>query len=924
MIRDWICCQNRRRADHICSACSVPVSRPGRWLLILSLLAAVTLGGEFQVEGRRVSVRTERLTAVFDGLSLVSLQNHLTDETYADGAAAEPPDAGTLPDMRGIGIYSLRPAEPMRYYAPCARSTVEAKQTANKATVTYKGLEARVQDGSTFAPDMEFCLELSIDAETGDLLIRTSAKANIAPVNDIRDRGIAEVGVLLPGLAPDLRIVLPVAGGVSFARDAFPTEWRPDSPARWGWPRGWEAALFVGAGKKGSFGIWADEPKLDYGRRMALCRDGENWQAALAFETTDVIYHCDAFEGAQWRLNVFEGDWRAPAQRYREQMHAQWPETKGPLPDWAKSVQVMVAGLPADTQVTDHYGALTSPAALAVFSAEGWGLDPKPEAISDRLGAQYAPACLLSRGKRDEEFGKRVQAIEGKRVRVFVPHSPTCVTSSVWERRFPEAAAELAGGLGVGGIFQDASWSLRRRVWSIDNGWNPFNGFSRLQEYWRDLAPSVGWMGERANEVSARGPHFALDVSRLSAYAHPVTCHLLGSSIRTWDLSPAPDAFDAHDIRGWLTTWPSSWKAEPHGAEAMLRQRGVLFAKRQLTSIWPGDWGAEVLHYWRGSGGAEYRSVRDRGTRFVRVSGGQEETLWWRVHGVRQVESPGMGVPGWVAYDGDRLVGLDPGAVYFPENGVERPPAVISAVPDGVAIECCVLRDGFWVVRLKSTGTSETGEEQKARQTELNLVANGEIKVSGVSEVTEKGNGRYEVTVSVPAGFAVSWRKAQPLVVGEDLSEFPVPVSYHDLNSGALVEALPPFQKGELKHEAGAIYPARASICWLLDMPMDRSVLTFKYGSGAAGGDGANYYVRVNGKTVWHEYREEEKAKGKAGPKPEEAEINLSAYIMKTIVLEFATDGHLSGVKDQAAWVQPKLKAKEQTEEPTLMDDMGL
>ena len=919
MIRDWICSQNRKR-----TACPVERIKAFIGAVLVGLLTTAVFGAELQVEERKVSVRTERFTAAFDGLSLVSLRNHLTGETYADGTAPASVAAGTLADMRGIGIYSLRPAVPMRYYAPCARSTIEAKQTADKATVTYKGLEARVQDGAYFAPDMELSLELSIDAETGDLLVRTSARANISAVNDISDRGIAEVGILFPALARDLRIVLPVAGGVSFTHDTFPAEWKPDSPARWGWPRDWEAALFVGSGEAGSFGIWADEPKLEYGRRMALCRDGEHWQAALAFETTDVIYHCDAFEGAQWRLNVFEGDWRAPARRYRDQMHTQWPETKAPLPDWAQSVQVMVAGLPGTMETIDRYGSLTSSAALAVFSAEGWGLEPKPETIAERLGAQYAPPCLLSRGERDKEYEKRVRGIEQRGSRVFVPHSPTFVTSAVWERMFPETASELAERLGVRGVFQDAAWSLQRRVWAIDNGRNPFNGFARLQDYWRELAPDLGWMGERANEANARGPQFALDVSRLSQYAHPISSYLLESCIRTWDLAPAPEAFDAHDIRGWLTTWPSSWEAEPHGAETMLRQRGVLFAKRQLQTTWPENWDANVLHYWRGSDEAEYRSVRDRGTRFVRVSGGEEGTLWWRLHGVRQAEAPGMGIPGWVAYDGDQLIGLSPEAVYFPEKGVERPSAVISAVPDGVAIECCVLRDGFWVVRLKSTDGAEPGEEEQPRPAELKLAAEGEIRVSGAAKVVDRGNDKYAVTATVPGGFAVSWVKAQPLVVGEDLSDFPVPISYHDLQSGVLLESLPPFEKGELKHEAGAIHPAQASVCWLLDMPMDRAVLTFKYGSGADGGDGANYYVRVNGKTIWHQYREEKKVQGKAGLKPDEAEVDLSRYIMKTIVLEFATDGHRSGVQDQAAWIQPKFKAKEQTDEPTLMDDMGL
>jgi hypothetical protein len=94
-------------------------------------------------------------------------------------------------------------------------------------------------------------------------------------------------------------------------------------------------------------------------------------------------------------------------------------------------------------------------------------------------------------------------------------------------------------------------------------------------------------------------------------------------------------------------------------------------------------------------------------------------------------------------------------------------------------------------------------------------------------------------------------------------------------------------------------------------MPLEEAVLTFRYGSGALGGDGANYAVRVNGRTVWHAYRPERRTGPDEGLKPEEAEIDLAEYAARTVVLELVTDGHASPILDRAVWHRPRLRRKE-------------
>ena len=173
--------------------------------------------------------------------------------------------------------------------------------------------------------------------------------------------------------------------------------------------------------------------------------------------------------------------------------------------------------------------------------------------------------------------------------------------------------------------------------------------------------PQVALMGERNNEITARGQQFALGWVGSDANVHPICAYLFEPFVHMYNLDSDDQAFDADDIRGFtLTNWLGRRLDGAMQEELMVRKRGMVFASEQLQSCWPETWDPRVLHYFRGKDGTEYRFLRDRGTRFVRLAGGRQQTIYWRVKGVPAVTAPGSGIEGWVGYDGPRILGLNP------------------------------------------------------------------------------------------------------------------------------------------------------------------------------------------------------------------------------------------------------------------------
>ena len=704
----------------------------------------------------------------------------------------------------------------------------------------------------------------------------------------------------------------------------------------------WEAALVIAESAKGCMAVWADEPDLKYGRQLLLGRGKQSWTLGVEFETADAIYRCDEIKDAVWRFNVFKGYWVNAAERYRQQMMAQWgmKPLSEQTPAWADKVRVV-------TTTWDDVALLSKLVprdSMVAFTTQGW-LEGWNNGEMVKHGENYHPNFPLDNPVRWEGVKDSVQVFkkcEDLGIHVF-PYTNGVVIETqkhpwisqkvgdrhfwawpVWQRFYPELCKDIVARYGVSAIYEDCSWVHARHMFGEIDGDNWYNGSVKMREYFHEIMPQIALMGERNNEITARGQQFALGWIGPNPYTHPICAYLFEPFVRMYNLNSQAHAYDSEDVRGYtVTNWMElSNAANPMQEDLMIRKRGVVFATEQLGSHWPETWDPAVMHYFKGKDGAEYRFVRDHGTRFVKMSDGKPETIYWRVSGVPSVEAPGVGIEGWAAYDGDKVIGLNPARSFVLVDNAARPPVTLCALPGGYVVDRTVLRDGYLTMHLDTAEQAKAllppdapvATSKQSVQT-LRVRAKGEVRFLGAEQVTPKGGGEYEVSVKLPGGFSACW--AAPTTVPDGtvyLGEIPAAATLQRKATGVLClrDGGLRMQRGEIVHNPGAALEAEGTVDWLLTLPAQPVRCAFKYGAAHGYGAGGDYVVRVNGVTLWKKYFNETADDPKDAqahkPRPAIADtVDLSAYAGQTVVLELAEGGRFGG-SDVMRWDAPRLE----------------
>lgn len=909
----------------------------GMALLGALLFLPVARGGEITLEGRQVTADTKRFRAVFEGPVLLQLENKLTGEVYATPVEGDSPAAVELREHAGIAIESLRPGVPVKYYSLGEKTAVASEPVAGGLRVTFSGLQTGSGEAKEFAPAMKLAITYAVDAESGELVVTPEAFGNIEKIFDIQDRGVYRSAIRVGGLADELRLVLPSDHGVSFTAGDVPAEWS-QVPVLLPWPKLWEAGLLIAEGKKGSFALWAEEPTLRYGRWLSLGRAAKGWQAAFEFEAMEMNYRSSEITGASWRLNVFPGGWLEPARRYQAQMRKWWPELrdlKEQKPAWVDSLRlVLEPSLPSEAEMKGPLAALPRES-IAVFCREGWR-------YADTVGTRTAatventlwPVSIPWDFTQPVDLKERIAAVEAKGIRVF-PFAGVTLTSGSWQakpnaaadsvytpekelarpaalqylasprlwaRLYPEACRMYAGQLGGSGISEDRSWVMRRFIGDEPVGTTWFTGSVRMRRYLRELLPETALMGDQVNEVTCRGQQLSRAITRFPRHAHPLSVFLFEPFTRQWSASVRPEVNEADDIHGFLPGWLSDDSLLVPELRELLRLRGELFAREGLLSFWPEALPENVLHVYKSKDGAEYRLIRDGGTALVKVGAEGAAPLYRRIGGVSSAVVKGGAIPQWLAYDGDRAIGLNPQAVYIPKQGAARPEIVISALPEGVMITRTLSANGYWLVDLQTAdGKPATGT--------VRVTTSKNVLFCGAKN-SKPAAGGYELTLGLPGTLCAYWGKP---VSGYELYTQMPELSIFSFPAGLKL------REGKVERKEKALLPPAGvpeygdvvSMSWLLDVPADAPWFFCKFGTGEkVVNSGVEYRVLVNGKPMWTRVRKEVEipypgATAKTNP-VKYGGINMSDYAGSVVVLELVTAADGTAANNEAVWNGPQ------------------
>ena len=862
---------------------------------------------EFTVVGARIRVETPRYAVDMRGLAVTRVTNKRSGVEFCAG---DPPgvDEGARLQLR-----TYRPGipHPRLLHMPGEKATKEQYGVWGEQRVTVqkleRGVEYRVQGliypgekdkpWGRYEPDAVMGARIEYDPESGDLLFSPFGKSGVDPKHGVYDEGPDHVTFSLGRLRPEIRFLDP--SGATYDVETQRSRRR--------WPRQWKAALAVFEEPEGScLSIWAEDRELVNGKSLRV-----GPVTTFATSNADAPYRTDSVEGTTWHLNVYEG-WMPAARVYRDYMadYLDLTPLKEQMPRWVQNVRIICW----DVYNHDMYRNMIEqgivPESILDWRTQGWmrgygkhklkrpnwPLDNPTAYVgkknfgawveqAQKIGVKSFPYTILF-WEQPEPWKKRLGAlISGEEG-----------TGRLWWVLYANLVERIVEDYGVAGIYDDVSWVApgNRDPHGKIDGMNAYQSHLAGRRYLRERLSPVPFMGERQHELTVVSDSIAL-LWRQGVY-HPINSFLFAPYSIRWNQKelrhrPVPhSAITASESLGCVTV---AHRGLPSPDErqmgAVLRKRALLFGRELLRPVFPEKWEENVRAYFEGKNGTRYKVLGGNGARFVRMTPDGPETVYRRIHGTDSVRSAGA-IRGWVAYSGQKIIGLQPEHWYVLIEGNARPPAVITELPDGTHLSMSKVLPAGWIVR--TNVSAEEGTEPPAHLTLKVSAPDGrKLTFLGAEKVEEPGeNGSYTVRVGTAGQLACLWDEPRQVQAPLHLTD----ATLREMNKNGLADAVQVVEKGSGNLRVG-MPPTAAD--YLLRLP--ETPLKFQArGLERHGQADVTYRVLINGRPVYEQVRKDD----------EQIEIaaSLAPYAGKTVVLTLETRSTGKG-RGSSYWHRPRL-----------------
>jgi hypothetical protein len=270
-----------------------------------------------RVEGQQVRVDTSTLTAVFDRAVLVSLVRKSDGKELIHSSAK---------DKQGVFlIYSGQEAVPL------------GKEETDRFTPLR--INAHRADIRIEAWDGDGVMTIADDPESGDMIVEVGAYSSRPGVRACR--------WLLSGIDPELELVAPFFQGIRLSLEVpFIKQ------THWMWPHRWEAGLAILQGEKGGLWVHCQDTRYIY-KALKVGMPGDAMCLGFDTEAYGPIDNNLSAGGLAWRVNVYEGDWKVPAARYRDWLGKAYELTHVSCPQWIQDLKLALIGCPINPEVLD-------------------------------------------------------------------------------------------------------------------------------------------------------------------------------------------------------------------------------------------------------------------------------------------------------------------------------------------------------------------------------------------------------------------------------------------------------------------------------------------------------------------------------------------------------------------------------------------
>ena len=633
----------------------------------LLLLAIVCAAVESRAGDGPLTVTTGGFSARFSAGSMQKL-------TGSDGSVfVRPPQKS-----QGVGVYHVDE----EHFAASAEGPGSLKGSQSVVR-RYQGFsdDARIEAQNSFR----------VDSESGDLVIGQDCTS--------AEPGLWGVSWSINEIPLEYSIIVPGRSGIRL---------RADTPGRrhqFDYPLGWEAQLVIVEGPDRGFYVFADDTRSRF-KRLVVDRDNRGWR--LTFVTVNQA----PFEGltecrsVDWRLNTYRGDWRVPAGRYRDWADANLRPTaiEEQRPAWVKDIRCvvimgmneeMLAALPErlDPKQTilyipswraagydRDYPAYDRPYEQLKGFVEGahqlgfrvmlhvnyFGVDPL-NPVYERFEPYHVRSAF---GEHEKQWWLWTRAEPEIRFAYINP------ALKAWRDYFTDAMVKLCRDYRIDSLHLDQTLCIFNDHNGLIDGMNMAEGNVALHRELREALPEVALSGEGLNEITYRHEAFAQRHAwglnhvegtwdrRWLDLAHPICSYLFRPyTIINGYLGCAPPTSgqiyaawnEAYEHWGVIPTLKPSLEQfkQPRGFSRQFFDEVSFWQESRLDIDLESDWPASVAFPFRTADGR--RAVRTVDGRLLCG----ERQISRTVIGLNRFETTET-IPGWQAYDAERLLGLDP------------------------------------------------------------------------------------------------------------------------------------------------------------------------------------------------------------------------------------------------------------------------
>ncbi len=316
------------------------------------------------VQNDVVHISTTTLTAAITNGFVTSLKSKATGEEFirpfdaAEGAALQllyPGAEAVALDLTRFGSIRCHQVSPHR------------------AEIIFHGWDG---DGA---------IAVSEDPENGDLVVEPSAYSSRPGVMACRWN--------LRGIRNDLQLVAPFFQGVKLALDDALMR-----DTRWRWPMSWEAGLAILEGKGGGFWVHTRDDRYRY-KALKVGTPSDAHSLGLDTEAYGPTDGNLAAGGLAWGINVYRGDWKAPASQYRDWLWRAYclDAAERARRDWIRDIRLAISWCPGEVDLLDALAERVDPRTVLLHFPD-WRTDRYDENYPTYVASEKAKA-FISRGQ---------------------------------------------------------------------------------------------------------------------------------------------------------------------------------------------------------------------------------------------------------------------------------------------------------------------------------------------------------------------------------------------------------------------------------------------------------------------------------------------------------------------------------------------